>query len=286
MSLREINGGYGVVARSVMTAPKLSVESKAIYALLCVYAGDETECYPTADTLLDDLGISRSRLYKHLKALIDAGVVERVKKKKGKAFTATTYKLQDTYFKYTQNKYTQNEYTQNEYTQNEDLKGSVPVLGIPKTSPCTQNRYTQNEDTTNNIYINNNINTSVQNPEDETGFSITLKDDSIYKVSAENLAMWKRAYPALDVEGELCRMEAWCNANPTKRKTSKGVEKFINGWLNRSLVDSGSGQGYQNTYRGGMSNHEQPEQYNPEDDPDHVPSVNEVWERLQREGLV
>ena len=28
-------------------------------------------------------------------------------------------------------------------------------------------------------------------------------------------------------------MIGWCEANPTKRKTARGVTKFVNGWLAR-----------------------------------------------------
>ena len=61
-----------------------------------------------------------------------------------------------------------------------------------------------------------------------------LKDGSFYEVVPDKAAMWQRAYPGLDVESELYQMVAWCDSNPAKRKTRAGIEKFINGWLNRS----------------------------------------------------
>ena len=267
--------------QKIMRNKNLSPEAKAIYAYLCSFAGSGKTCHPSVDTMLQELGMSKGRLSKYMKELIACGVVERTRSINKNLLSGNVYRI------------THNVEVDFAENANCDFSsvGNCDFNDIRAVENCDFNdiRAVENHTPNINSINNNNINTSVQNPEDETGFSITLKDDSIYKVSAENLAMWKRAYPALDVEGELCRMEAWCNANPTKRKTSKGVEKFINGWLNRSLVDSGSGQSYQNTYRGGVNNyeqHEQPEPYNPEDDPDHVPSVNEVWERLQREGLV
>lgn len=44
---------------------------------------------------------------------------------------------------------------------------------------------------------------------------------------------WGRAYPAVDVAQQLRQMRAWCNANPTRRKTARGVEAFIVGWLTK-----------------------------------------------------
>lgn len=44
---------------------------------------------------------------------------------------------------------------------------------------------------------------------------------------------WGRAYPAVDVAQQLRQMRAWCIANPTRRKTARGVEAFIVGWLTK-----------------------------------------------------
>ena len=44
---------------------------------------------------------------------------------------------------------------------------------------------------------------------------------------------WGRAYPAVDVSQQLRQMRAWCIANPTRRKTARGVEAFIVGWLTK-----------------------------------------------------
>lgn len=47
------------------------------------------------------------------------------------------------------------------------------------------------------------------------------------------IAQWKDAYPAVDVLGELKRAKAWISANPDKRKTKKGMPRFLNGWLSQ-----------------------------------------------------
>ena len=86
----------------------------------------------------------------------------------------------------------------------------------------------------NSINNNNSLNTSMQIPDNRTGISMILKDGSFYEVVPDKAAMWQRAYPGLDVECELYQMAAWCDSNPAKRKTRTGIEKFINGWLNRS----------------------------------------------------
>ena len=92
--------------------------------------------------------------------------------------------------------------------------------------------------------------------------------------------MWKQAYPELDVERELYRMASWCDANPTKRKTRRGIEKFINGWLIRSQKEQLSSS-EKETDKNGTETIQ-----NPEEDPESISDIREVWERLKREGRV
>jgi predicted phage replisome organizer len=71
-----------------------------------------------------------------------------------------------------------------------------------------------------------------------SGILIPLVDGTYYDVPVEKIAMWGKAYPAVDVEQEFHKMIAWCDANPNKRKTARGVARFINSWLEREQ-DSG-----------------------------------------------
>ena len=83
-----------------------------------------------------------------------------------------------------------------------------------------------------------NINTFTPEPDksapDGTGILIPLVDKTFYDVPKEKLALWSRAYPAVNIEQELHKIVAWCDANPTKQKTRRGVVRFINGWLERT----------------------------------------------------
>lgn len=118
-----------------------------------------------------------------------------------------------------------------------------------------------------------------KNTEDGTGIFIILDDGSFYDVQPDKLDKWKKAYPELDVEQELYRMASWCDANPTKRKTRRGVEKFINGWLNRSMNDNS-----QYGKKGEIKNDEPKREDKPEEL--HVSSGNEILERLKNEGVL
>lgn len=80
-----------------------------------------------------------------------------------------------------------------------------------------------------------NINTLCPEPDKPTpnpsGILLPLNDKSFYDVPLEKIALWKEVYPAVDVEQELKRMIAWLDSNPTRRKTKRGITKFINNWL-------------------------------------------------------
>ena len=67
---------------------------------------------------------------------------------------------------------------------------------------------------------------------------ITLNDGSDWKCPLEDYEEYKRLYPSVDVDNAFREMRAWCNSNPTKRKTARGIKRFVNGWLSRQQ-DSG-----------------------------------------------
>lgn len=67
-----------------------------------------------------------------------------------------------------------------------------------------------------------------------TGILIPLQDKTSYDVPADKIPMWKQAYPAVDIKQELWKIVSWCDANPKKRKTRRGIERFITGWLERA----------------------------------------------------
>lgn len=60
---------------------------------------------------------------------------------------------------------------------------------------------------------------------------LPLNDGSAFTVTGDQFDKWIILYPSVDVESELRKMIGWLDANPSKRKTRKGVMRFANGWL-------------------------------------------------------
>lgn len=67
----------------------------------------------------------------------------------------------------------------------------------------------------------------------EPSITITLNDKSEFPIYQSMIDEWNELYPNVDIMQELRNMKGWCNANPTKRKTKRGILRFINNWLSR-----------------------------------------------------
>ncbi len=64
-------------------------------------------------------------------------------------------------------------------------------------------------------------------------FSLKLNDGNCYSIFEQELEYWKNHYPEIDVNSEFKKMFAWLDSNPSKRKTLRGIKRFINSWLSR-----------------------------------------------------
>jgi hypothetical protein len=66
-----------------------------------------------------------------------------------------------------------------------------------------------------------------------------------YQVRETDVSEWEPAFPAVDIRQQLAVMRSWLNANQTRRKTRKGMRRFIVSWLERQQ-NSGHSQSPQN----------------------------------------
>lgn len=125
--------------QDVYLMDNLTIEAKAIYGMLCSYAGTGAEAYPSVDFMCDKLKISNTRFYKHMNLLVGAGVVIKMQTKSERGgFANNTYILSPNL----QNLHPQNEGMENLHLQNEGM----------------ENEGDNNNNYNNNNYNNNNIN--------------------------------------------------------------------------------------------------------------------------------
>ena len=76
---------------------------------------------------------------------------------------------------------------------------------------------------------------------DEIVIELPLIDGTAYSVTQGEIIEFSGLYPAVDVLQEYRGMKAWCMSNAQKRKTRKGIRKFINGWLANAQKQNQSG---------------------------------------------
>ena len=140
----------------------LTIEAKAIYGMLCTYAGSGSKAFPGVDLLCTKLQISRDRFYKHMNLLIGAGIVkkETAKTENGK-YKTNIYTLVPNMGK-----------TNFPYTENQDMNQSgIPYTDIPDTG---------NQDNNINSLNNTSINSTRGNKGDAINYQeiVNLYNDT------------------------------------------------------------------------------------------------------------
>lgn len=63
---------------------------------------------------------------------------------------------------------------------------------------------------------------------------IPLIDGSEWFMPNTLLDEYIKAYPLLNIKQEINKMRIWSLSNPTKRKTRRGITRFINSWLSNA----------------------------------------------------
>lgn len=67
--------GFGIIAKAAMVDPEISIESKAIYAYFCSYAGAGNTSFPSRTKVLKDLQVSKSTYYTHFNKLVQENYI-------------------------------------------------------------------------------------------------------------------------------------------------------------------------------------------------------------------
>lgn len=56
-----------------------------------------------------------------------------------------------------------------------------------------------------------------------------------WQIPSEMYWTLRQCYPGIDIEAELRKAYAWIIANPQKRKTAKGMARFLTSWMNKCV---------------------------------------------------
>ena len=85
-----------MVFQEVLRNPDITIEAKGLYAYLAGFSGAGDECYPSISLMCEEMGMSKTRLYKHMAVLVQFGVVEKIQTYNGNIKGKVIYKLTHT----------------------------------------------------------------------------------------------------------------------------------------------------------------------------------------------
>ena len=85
-------------------------------------------------------------------------------------------------------------------------------------------------------------------PDRKKAVSLILNDKTEYWIFEDQIAEWMELFPAVDVMQELRKMRSWLDSNQSRRKTKRGILRFVNGWLSKEQDKGWSRQGGGRTY--------------------------------------
>lgn len=68
----------------------------------------------------------------------------------------------------------------------------------------------------------------------------TKSNGQKWDLKESRLSQYQELYPEVDVKRECSKARQWCMDNPSKRKTAKGMPRFLTNWLGRASKNSKS----------------------------------------------
>lgn len=105
--------------------------------------------------------------------------------------------------------------------------------GIPDGSQCVT-QISIGKDSIDKKRIDKNVCPELETvPDRKKAISLTLNDKTEYWIFEDQIAEWKELFPAVDVMQELRKMRSWLDSNTSRRKTKRGILRFVNGWLSK-----------------------------------------------------
>lgn len=81
-------------------------------------------------------------------------------------------------------------------------------------------------------------------PEEPPIITLPLNTGAEHLIFQRDIDAFAELYPAVDILQAMRGMKGWLMTNPTKRKTKRGIGRFINSWLAREQDKGGKTVGY------------------------------------------
>ena len=116
----------------------------------------------------------------------------------------------------------------------------------PRPAACQANDGQLSDTCQSSAHVDVDVDVDVYSSEQQVAaqpaiIKIPLIDGSGFDVTQEQVDKWSALYQAVDIMQELRKMVGWCESNPKRRKTKRGVMAFISSWFAR---EQDKGRGY------------------------------------------
>lgn len=229
-----LSNGYGINPKSVWTDERIGVYAKAVISYFLSYTGaGKIECWPSMETIAKHVGISENTARKAIAELETIGWVE-------------SGKLSDNPMNH-QKKYILT------IIENAQDAGSYLTGCVPDTSPraFTEPHHRPISSIVEHEHNNNNNNheheqhapSAQLSPPHALAPQMTCVG-GVYRITSDHVQKLEDLYTHLDIMAELKKAAMWLEANPSRRKTPKGMPRFINAWMERSQNSSRGQQSF------------------------------------------
>ena len=117
----------------------------------------------------------------------------------------------------------------NDYDSKEDGNADVTPVKRQETPRTEQNRTDKKEEV---------VSEKPRPVSSDPSISLPCADGSEFVYPDKYLDAARKAYPLVDISKQIPRARAWLEANPTRKKTRRGMTKFFNSWLANAQKDA------------------------------------------------
>lgn len=183
----------------------LKPSDKIVFAVIFDKIGDNGYCWPGVRTIAQDSGLTEKTVIKSIRRLEAVGLVTAERRGPGKS---THYYLTKSVGETTTVKKRK---CGRKYNSGVGETTTEAWEKLPLTQTDTLNQTTES-----------------------TSFAFVLRSKKLWHLSQAKLDEYTEAFPNLDVEAELHKAAQWLVDNPGRRKTARGMTRFLGGWLGRA----------------------------------------------------
>lgn len=202
-----MNGRFYKVPQDIAARKDLRASDKIVYAVIMDHLGNNDHCWPGVRMIAKKTGLALQTVVNSIERLENGGLIYVQRNGIGKS---NHYKS----------------VSKNRMVQKLE-RSKIHNSGVLKSSTEVFQKLEHNQtDLLNQTYsVSSDLNSD---------FAFVLKNGNTWHLPQDKFEQYQRVYPAIDVGSEFTKAARWLEDNPARRKTGKGMARFLNGWLARA----------------------------------------------------